>query len=250
MGSPRMKELAHFVCVSVLWSWWGWQDKGREDLNPCKAQATKKNVHSSRVLEFQAALFERKIGNQIKCLLFPGWLLEWIWKVCAFLGSADQQWQCICREPDHSRHYHSGKYGELGGLSVKQDFCFLKSSIQPGGKTSSSNSGNFQHVNLGTFWNILPWWRKNVIFKKTKNREFTTVLDVIILLNKGFLDGSVVRNLPAHAGHLSLIPGLGRFPGEGNGNPPQYSFLGNPMDRGTWWATVHRVAKSQIWLSN
>ena len=79
-----------------------------------------------------------------------------------------------------------------------------------------------------------------------KNREFATVLDVIILLNKGFLGGSVVKNLPANAGHSSLIPGLGKSPGEGNGNPLQYSFLGNPMDRGTWWATVHRVTKSQI----
>ena len=42
---------------------------------------------------------------------------------------------------------------------------------------------------------------------------------------------------------LGLIPGLGRSPGEGNGNPPQYSCLGNPMHRGTWWATVHEVTK-------
>ena len=42
---------------------------------------------------------------------------------------------------------------------------------------------------------------------------------------------------------VGLIPGLGRSPGEGNGNPLQYSCLGNPMDRGVWWATVHGVAK-------
>ena len=46
------------------------------------------------------------------------------------------------------------------------------------------------------------------------------------------------------------IPGSGRSPGEGNGNPLQYSCLGNPMDRGAWWATVHRVAKSQTQLSD
>jgi len=46
------------------------------------------------------------------------------------------------------------------------------------------------------------------------------------------------------AGDIGSIPGLGRFPGEGNGNPLQYSCLGNPMDRGAWWATVHKVAKS------
>ena len=61
----------------------------------------------------------------------------------------------------------------------------------------------------------------------------------------GFPDGSVIKNAPASGGDVSLIPGSGRSPGEGNGNPLQYCCLGNPMDRGAWWATVHRVAKSQ-----
>ena len=64
---------------------------------------------------------------------------------------------------------------------------------------------------------------------------------------KGFSSGSVVKNLPANAGSpagdMGSIPGLGRSPGEGNGNPLQYSCLGNPMDRGAWRATVHRVEK-------
>ena len=59
----------------------------------------------------------------------------------------------------------------------------------------------------------------------------------------GFPNGSVVKNLPASAGHLGLIPGSGRSLGEGNGNPLQYSCLGNSMDRGAWRATVHGVAK-------
>ena len=46
------------------------------------------------------------------------------------------------------------------------------------------------------------------------------------------------------SGDAGLIPGSGRFPGEGNGNPLQYSSLENPMDRGAWWAIVHGVAKS------
>ena len=49
---------------------------------------------------------------------------------------------------------------------------------------------------------------------------------------------------------LSLIPRLGRSPGEGNGNPLLYSCLENPMDRGAWWAIVQGVAKSRTWLSN
>ena len=49
-------------------------------------------------------------------------------------------------------------------------------------------------------------------------------------------------NVP-YAGDTGLIPGLGRSPGEGNGSPPQHSCLGNPMDRGAWWAIVHGVEK-------
>ena len=45
------------------------------------------------------------------------------------------------------------------------------------------------------------------------------------------------------AGAAGLIPGLGRYPGEGNGNLFQYSYLGNPMDRGPWQATIYRVTK-------
>ena len=61
--------------------------------------------------------------------------------------------------------------------------------------------------------------------------------------NPGSPDGSVVKNLSAKARDEGLIPGLGRSPGEGYGNPLQYSCLGHPMDRGAWWAIVHGVAK-------
>ena len=60
----------------------------------------------------------------------------------------------------------------------------------------------------------------------------------------------MVKNLPASAGDGGLIPGSGRSPGEGNVNLLQYSCLENFMDRGSWWATVHGVTKSQIGLSD
>ena len=66
----------------------------------------------------------------------------------------------------------------------------------------------------------------------------------------GFPGGSLVKNPSATAGDTDSIPGSGRSPGEGNGNPLQYSCLEHPMDRGAWWATVHWVAESWMWLSN
>ena len=53
----------------------------------------------------------------------------------------------------------------------------------------------------------------------------------------------MVKNVPDNAGDAGLITGLERSPGEENGNPLQYSCLGNPMDRRSWWATVHGVTK-------
>ena len=59
----------------------------------------------------------------------------------------------------------------------------------------------------------------------------------------GFPDGPMVKTLPANAGDMGSIPGWGTSPGEGNGNPLQFSCLGNPMEKGSWWATAHRVTK-------
>ena len=64
-----------------------------------------------------------------------------------------------------------------------------------------------------------------------------------------FLVAQTVKNLLTKAGDSGSISGLGRFPGEGNGFPFQYSCLENPTDRGAWWDIVHGVAKSQTQLS-
>ena len=77
-------------------------------------------------------------------------------------------------------------------------------------------------------------------------------LNLLVLLppSGGFPGGSVIKNLPANAGDVGLIPGLGRSPGEENGNPLQYSCLGNPTARGAFQFTVLEVAKSQTQLSD
>ena len=80
-------------------------------------------------------------------------------------------------------------------------------------------------------------------------RDLVSGPDLLIFcMILGFPGGSVVKI--DNAGHMSLIPGLRRSPGGGNGNLLQYSCLEYPMDRGAWWATVHGVGKSQARLKN
>ena len=70
---------------------------------------------------------------------------------------------------------------------------------------------------------------------------------MLFLIFKDFPGGAVVKNLPANAGDgkdIDLIHKSGRSPGGGNGNPLQYSFLENSVNRGAWWATVYGVTKS------
>ena len=74
--------------------------------------------------------------------------------------------------------------------------------------------------------------------------------DIYWTLSMGFPGGSEDKASAFNAGDPGLIPGSGRSPGEGNGNPLQYSCLENPLDRGAWWATVHWVTKSRTRLSD
>ena len=85
------------------------------------------------------------------------------------------------------------------------------------------------------------------ISKPLELTDFSRIWDSFSL-PYGFLGGSVVKN-PPNAGESGSILGSGRCPGEGHGNPLQYSCLGNLMDKGAWRATVHGVTKSQTRLS-
>ena len=76
------------------------------------------------------------------------------------------------------------------------------------------------------------------------------LLHPLISVCLGLPDGSDGKDFACNAGDPGSIPGSGRSPGKGNGNPLHYSCLGSPMDRGAWWATVQGVAMSQTRLSN
>ena len=79
-------------------------------------------------------------------------------------------------------------------------------------------------------------------FLKSRGWHIDKGLDILTDLKSCISDGKASA---CNAGDLGLIPGSGRYPGEGNGNPLQYSCLENSMDRGAWWAIVHEVAKSR-----
>ena len=87
-------------------------------------------------------------------------------------------------------------------------------------------------------WRI-PWSVVHGIAKSRKRLTFTSLQ----YENMGFPGGSDSKESAYNAGDLGSIPGWGRSPGEGNGNPLQYSCLENSTDRGAWWATVHGVAE-------
>ena len=100
--------------------------------------------------------------------------------------------------------------------------------------------------------NFMPFGQQLSIFSSPGPLETTIIRSTSISLTilstqyheLGYLGSSMVKNLPANAGDTGSIPGLGKCPKEGNDYPCQYSCLGNPMDRGAWWATVCGVTKS------
>ena len=100
---------------------------------------------------------------------------------------------------------------------------------------------NLLTFSKGKFWKGLGMFRfKKINFTLTKNLEIITRVIYNLWGTLGGLDG---KESACRAGDLDLIPGLGRSPGEGNGNPLQYSCLENPMDREAWTAKVHGVDK-------
>ena len=80
--------------------------------------------------------------------------------------------------------------------------------------------------------------------------QFLTIKNKKIFVSWSFPGGSDGKEFVCSAGDPVSVPGLGRSPGEGNGNPLQYSCLANSMDRGAWWATGHVITKSQMQLSD
>ena len=102
------------------------------------------------------------------------------------------------------------------------------------------------YIFFRTVWNTMPLYMCHWVFPKNKNFFFINHSMII----KGFPGDSDGEESTCNAGDLGSLPGLGRSPGGGHGNPLQYSCLENPMDRGAWWATFHGVSKSWTQLNN
>ena len=101
------------------------------------------------------------------------------------------------------------------------------------------------------FWNNYQVKEPELAYWRMTDRSWVIPVTFANSLPIGrFPGGSDGKDSACNVGDLGSIPGLGRSPWEGNGNPLQYSCLENPMDGGAWQATVHGVAKSQTWLNN
>ena len=117
----------------------------------------------------------------------------------------------------------------------------------------SVNSVNFVHVCSVTSDSATPWTvaHPTPLSMELSRQEYWRRFSFSIsgdFLKTGLPGGSEGKASSCSAGDLGLIPGSGRSPGVGNGNPLQYSCLENPMDGEAWWATVHVVTKSWTWL--
>ena len=97
-------------------------------------------------------------------------------------------------------------------------------------------SGGWFALRRKDLWCLLVLFQMNCQHVKIRR------VGLIVALSWGFPGGAVVSNPPVNAGDVGSIPGPGRSPGGGIGNPLRYSCLGNPMDRGAHWARVHGVA--------
>ena len=115
----------------------------------------------------------------------------------------------------------------------------------------------FQNVSLKCNFNPSEYFEKEVYLSKIKYDIYCINLDwthspylnwkfnsTHLHITGNFQNGSVGKESTWHAGDVGSIPRLGRSPGGEHGNPLQYSFLENPVDRGTWQAAIHRIAKS------
>ena len=96
--------------------------------------------------------------------------------------------------------------------------------------------------------NSLETWIEKM--QERFNKDLEEIKKSQYIMNRGFPCSSVGKESACSAGDPGLIPGLGRSPGEGNGNPLQNPCLENLMDKGTWWIAVHGVAKSWAQLSD
>ena len=118
-----------------------------------------------------------------------------------------------------------------------------------------TNSINSKHVNFICSSDPASkegWWRILLAGLKASRQCWNWSLPLwhwlLLPMDMRFPGGSDGKASACNEGDPGLVPGLGRSPGEGNGNPLQYSCLENSMDGGAWWATVHRVAKSRTRL--
>ena len=145
----------------------------------------------------------------------------------------DSEFPCLGTWPPTSGSPHPGTWSPPSGSPGTRTWTPTSRSPHGGTQSPSSIQNQKSHFLL---WELTPSKKIRFLLRQKVHQDFP--------------GGSDGKASVYNAGDLGSIPGLGRSPGEGNGNPLQYYCLENPMDRGPWQATVHGVAKSRTRLSD
>ena len=157
------------------------------------------------------------------------------------------QWNGITSDPRWWNMRHERIRGRCLNLAAREDTERGRGNILCKEREFVAKLQGFQNSNFYDFKILFP---SNEVF----TLHYKSVLLYLLFLLGGHLTfdslGAHSKKFACSAGGLALIPGLGKSPGEGNGNPLQYSCQENFMDREAWWATVHGVPKSHTRLSN
>ena len=169
-------------------------------------------------------------------------LLAPLWSCCEFWceSSQDNLTKTWMRESPEM-----GKSVWKGGN--KSSIGYIKIQVVLVVKNLPDNAGDIRECRFNPWVGKIPWRRK---WQPVPVSFFCFFFCIGYSQFGGFPGSSDGKASDYNAGDLGLIPGSGRSPGEGNGNPLQYSCLENLMDQGAWWATVHGVAKSRTRLSH
>ena len=229
--------------------------RGREAGSNSQSQKAKGKLGSRDGILYQT-VSRLPVANQV---FLGSWTVDIPWEGRSQRSAA---WgECTCQAPGRLSCLHLGRAQNVGPTKSAPLWSTREPEperLRPGKYTQPR--AHFRQLPCRATWSLsnVDWEsthamsqaKPSVVKTLWAHCEHSPHMPVIFVCSVRFPGGSEVKASACNVGDLGLIPGSGRSPGEENGNPLQYSCLENPVDGRAWWATVHGVAKSRIWLSD